>query len=343
MTAFARLRRGLGHGVGVVVVTALLGACSLATATAPTGGTTLFATFDDAQDLTPGHKVQISNVPAGSVREVSLDGDRARVRLSIVDGRRIPEGTVAVIRRTSLLGEHFVDLVFPEDVDVDHGPFLASGDEIDDTESQPEIEELAQRASAIVGALTADDLATSVQAGAEALGGRGATLHRAIQDAAAVVDVLADQQGDLGAAIDGLATLGARLAPLGDRLGSVIGELAAATAEVAGSRAGAVRAVEALVALATATNDAVLEPHAERLRVMLEQVHPLLGSLAERTDVLSALVQDLLRFTEAFPTAVHNGTVLLLAWAFNEPPATQAGAVAPDPLDALGQLVGAAP
>ena len=45
----------------------------------------------------------------------------------------------------------------------------------------------------VVGALTADDLATSVQAGAEALGGRGATLNRAIKDAAAVVGALADQ------------------------------------------------------------------------------------------------------------------------------------------------------
>ena len=81
-----------------VVVAGLLAACSIQTATAPTGSLTLYATFEDAQDLTPGHNVQISNVVAGSVRDVSLDGYRARVRLSISDGHRIPEGTVAVIR-----------------------------------------------------------------------------------------------------------------------------------------------------------------------------------------------------------------------------------------------------
>ena len=336
--------RGAGsRALATALVAALLAACSLQTATAPTGRTTLYATFDDAQDLTAGHKVQISNVPAGSVREVSLDGYRARVRLSIVDGRRIPVGTVAVIRRTSLLGEHFVDLIFPEEVDTERGPFLASGDEIEDTDSQPDIEQLAQQASAVVGSLTADDLATSVHAGAEALGGRGAVLHEAIADAAAVIGVLADQQGDIGNAIDGLATLGAALAPVQDDLGAVVDELAAATEEIAGSRAGAVQAVEALVALATATNDVVLEPHTERLRTLLEQVHPILGSLAERTDVLGDLITDLLRFTEAFPTAIHNGTVLLLAWAFLEPGAVTGGgaaAVAGDPLDALGQLVG---
>ncbi len=330
---------GRGRLGATAVAVALLAACSLQTATAPRGDTTLFASFKDAQDLTPGHKVQISNVPAGSVRDVSLDGYRARVRLSIVDDRRIPVGTVAVIRRTSLLGEHFVDLVLPEGFDPERGPFLESGDELERTETHPDIEQLAQQATLIVGSLTADDLAASVQAGAEALGGRGAALHEAIRDAAEVVGVLADQQADLGTALDGLAALGASLAPVEDQLGAVVDELAAATEEIAGSRAGAVQAVEALVALATATNDVVLEPHAERLRTMLEQVHPILGSLAERTDVLTDLVHNLLRFTEAFPTAVHNGTVLLLAWAFLEPPATQQGAVATDPMDALAQLV----
>lgn len=337
-------RRRVRAGVATVALVAVLGAaCSPQTATAPTGRTTLYASFDDAQDLTAGHKVQISNVPAGSVRAVELDGYRARVRLSIVDGRRIPVGTTAVIRRTSLLGEHFVDLVFPDRPDIAKGPFLEDGDEIEATDSQPDIEQLAQRASALVGSLTAHDLALTVQAGAEALGGRGAVLHQAVQDAATVLGALADQQVELGTAIDGLATLGRTLAPVSDRLGDVIDELSTTTAELAGSRAGAVQAVEALVSLARATNDAVIEPHAERLRTMLEQVHPILGSLAERTDVLADLVNDLLRFTEAFPTALHNGTVLLLAWAFIESPDVILGSVPSDPLEALARLVGGAP
>ena len=148
--------------------------------------------------------------------------------MSISDGQRIPKGTRAVIRRTSLLGEYFVDLVLPEDFDPETGPFLESEATITDTETQPDIEQLAQEASVVVGALTADDLATTVQAGAEGLGGRGATLHRAIQDAAAVIGALADQQADIGTAIDGLAALGASLGPAHERIGIVVEELAAA-------------------------------------------------------------------------------------------------------------------
>ncbi len=335
----ARRPRALVRHVAATLAVALLAACSINTATAPTGKLTLYATFADAQDLTPGHNVQISNVVAGSVREVSLDGYQAKVRLSIKDGIRIPEGTVAVIRRTSLLGEYFVDLVLPATFDTEAGPFLRSGSTITDSETQPDLEQLAQQASVVVGALTADDLATTIQAGAEGLGGRGATLHRAIQDAASVIGALADQQADIGAAIDGLAKLGASLAPVHDRLGAVVGELAAASEEIAGSRAGAVQAVEALVALATATNDVVLEPHTERLRTMLAQVSPILGALADRTDVLADLVTDLLRFTEAFPTALHNGQVLLLAWAFVDQRQVLPGDVDADPMVALAQLV----
>jgi ABC-type transporter Mla subunit MlaD len=181
-----------------------------------------------------------------------------------------------------------------------------------------------------------------VQAGAEALGGRGATLNRAIKDAAAVLAALADQSAALGTAVDGLAEVGAALGPVSDRVGTVVDQLAAASAEVAGSRADAVEAVDALVALATATNDHVLEPHTERLRVLLSQVNPILGSLAERTGVLGDLITNLLRFTETFPTAIHDGQVLLLAWAYL-PTAVEGtiAAPAPDPeaLAALAQLV----
>src|SRR3546814_13633893 len=77
-----------------------------------------------------------------------------------------------------------------------------------------------------------------------------------------------------------------------------------------------VAAVEALGELATLTNDTVIEPHAERLTALLEQVRPLLGRLAERSDILATLIVDLGRFVERCPKAVHNGTVLMLAWLY---------------------------
>ena len=271
----------------------------------------------------------------GSVRDVSLDGYRAVARLSIADGHDIPVGTRAVIRRTSLLGEHFVDLVFPASFDPDTGPFLADDDDITDTETQADLEQLAQEATDIVGAISADDLAGVVHAGAEGLTGRGTTINNFVDDAALITDVLATQRADIAATIDAFAAVGATLAPASADIGAVIDELAALTATVAGGRDRMVATLAALVELARTTNEAVLIPHADRLATMFAQLNPVLGDLASRSDVLAGLVTDLLRFTENMPLALHDGQVLLLGWAFLDVPILQNDGFSDDPVQAL--------
>jgi phospholipid/cholesterol/gamma-HCH transport system substrate-binding protein len=277
---------------------------------------TLHATFDDVQDLTRGHNVQSSNVVIGSVRHIELDGYRARVDLSIVENRAIPVGTEAVIRRTSLLGEYYVDLVFPAGFDPVAGPFLDDDGEIAATSTQLDVEQLAERAAAVVGSVAGDDLGAIVEAGAEALDGRGATINELVDQAADVTGALADQQADITTAVDNLAAVGAAVAPASDDIAALISDLADAAEVVAGSRDRTVAAVEALVSLARATNETVLVPHTDRIVQLLSDLEPVLGDLAGRSDVLAGLVTDLLRFTRALPTAIHNGQILLLTWAF---------------------------
>lgn len=331
-------RRLLSLGIGLAL---LAGACSIETAGAPTGDVTLFASFDDVQDLTPGHNVQASNVVVGSVRTIELDGYQARVELSIVDDFQVPDGVAAVVRRTSLLGEYYVDLVLPPGFDAELGPFLDDGDLIEEATTQPDVEQLAEQAAAVVGALTADDLGSSINAVATGLGGRGQLLHDLVRDAGLVADALADQQGALASTVDSIGELGRTLAPGAGQLATTIDRLAAASGIVADSRVKIVEAVDALVELATATNDTVIEPHAERLVTLLAQLEPMLGTLSDRSDVLADLIVDLGRFVELFPSTVHNGNVLLLTWAFI-PGAlrdlTSTASVAPDPLDAVVQL-----
>ncbi len=331
----------------VVVVAGIVTAagCSIETAGAPSGDVTLYATFEDVQDLTPGHNVQASNVVVGSVRGIELDGYEARVEMSIVDHFSVPVGAAAVVRRTSLLGEYYVDLVLPEDSDVAAGPFLEDGAAIEDATTQPDVEQLAEQAAAVVGALTADDLGATIDALATGLGGRGDALNQLVRDAGTVSDALADQQAAIASTVDSLGALGRTLAPEADRLATTIDRLAEASGTVAESRDEIVAAVEALVDLAVATNDTVIEPHADRLATLLSQLQPMLGTLSDRSAVLVDLMVDLDRFVEVFPSAVHNGNVLLLAWAY-VPGALQdlgIGSSARDPLDALAALVGGAP
>lgn len=323
--------------VGLVAGLALLAGCTIETATAPTGSLTLHASFDDAADLTPGNFVQASNVVIGSITDIELDGYRARATLSITDGHDVPVGTQAVIRRTSLLGEHYVDLVFPEGFDPEAGPFLASGDDVEQTDTQADLEDLAGQAAEIVGAITADDVAGIVRAGAEGLDGRGDELNRLVADARAVADSLVRQQAAINAAIDDAGALGATLAPADDRIAALLDQLASVTGVVAGDRDKLVETLQAVVDLAATTTDQILVPHADRLVALLDQLDPVVGALADRADVLAGLVTDTLRFTEALPTAIHNGNILLLTWAFLDLPPILDGAAARsvDPLDAL--------
>ncbi|MER7541686.1 MlaD family protein [Spirillospora sp. NPDC127506] len=94
----------------VVAVALAVSGCSYQTAGAPKGDLTLTATFDDAQGLVAGHSVQMSDITIGTVTKVELVGYKARATLSIEDGIKIPKGTRAEIKVTSLLGENYVDL-----------------------------------------------------------------------------------------------------------------------------------------------------------------------------------------------------------------------------------------
>lgn len=302
------------HLVAAAVALVLLAGCDVQTATAPRGDLTLYASFDDAQDLTRGHFVQFSNVVVGSVEALELDGYQARVRIGIEDGRSIPVGTRALIRRTSLLGEHFVDLVPPETFDPVKGPFLEDDDELAETATQLDVEQLAERALAVVGAVGGDELGSVVQAGSEALGGRGATLNQAIAQTTDIVATLDDQQAAIITTIDSLAALGAEVAPSSDDLAALIDELSVATATVTANRDRLVVTVDTLVDLARITTQEVFEPHAARIVELLRQANPLLGALAARTDALTELIDNIVQFNDRLPDVISNGQVLIQAW-----------------------------
>lgn len=319
----------------LVTVALSLTACNIQTATAPGGELTLYATFDDAQDLTTGHYVEMSNVVIGSVGDLELDGYRARARLDIVDRRDIPEGTRALIRRTSLLGAHFVDLIPPEGFDPESGPFLDDDAEITDTASQLDVEQLAAEAALVLGAIDAKALSSTVSAADQALDGRGSQLNELIAKSADVVGTLQSQQDALVGAIDGLAAVGAQFAPRSPDLVALLDSVDGATRTVAVNRDRAVVATENLIALARSVNANVLGPHTERIVALLDQADPVLGALAARSEAITGLFEDVAYFNQVLPTVVANGQVLIQAWL--DPTVLLGGEV--DVTDPAGLLV----
>lgn len=298
----------------VISLTVVLMGCDIQTATAPKGKVSLYAEFDDVQDLTRGHYVELSNVVVGSVESLELDGYRARVTLSIVDGRNIPVGTQAIVRRTSLLGEHFVDLVPPDRFDPVNGPFMHDGDQITKTSTQLDVEDLAKQAAVVVGAISGDDISSTLTAGSQALSGRGATLNQAIAQSANVLATLHDQQGALLSTIDSLSTLGIAVAPHSDQVAALIDQLAQATSVVSANRDRIVASIQSLVALADATNQNVLIPETDRIIALLSQLHPVLSDLADGNASIVNLFANVETFNQRLPTVVGNGQVLLQAW-----------------------------
>ena len=291
-----------------------LSACDLQTATAPAGDLTLYATFDDVQDLTTGHYVQMSDVVVGSVGELELVGHRARVRLDVDAEREVPMGTHAVIRRTSLLGEHYVDLVLPADFAPGEGLAYADEDEITETASQLELEELAARAGEIIGAVDARPLSQTIDAADRAIGGRGETLNVAVAQTGEVIGALQDQEESLARTIDAMAALGERFAPESDDIGVLLDSMAAATESVAVSRDRAVVAGTALVDAVESTNERVLRPHTDTIVALLADADPVIAAVAGRASALQDLFVDIDFFNNVFPDVQANGQVLIQAW-----------------------------
>jgi phospholipid/cholesterol/gamma-HCH transport system substrate-binding protein len=299
----------------VALLVVAIAACDLQTAGAPKGHLKLYAEFDDAQHLVAGHAVKVADVQVGTVTKVALDGVRARVTMSIEDGRHIPVGTTATLSQTSLLGENYVQLQFPESFDPDTGPFLVSGSTIEHTGIQPTLEHVTEQAINALGAIETGDLSAIVHALATGLGGRGDELHQLIDDLATVGATFASQSAGIQRAIDGLGQLGHDLAANSNAVGTLIDDVASATSALSGQRDRFVDALGHLNDLATALNEHVLEPHSAQLDRVLKQLAPIAATLAQDRDTIGQLLDNLRVTSERGGHAQDSsGAILIYAW-----------------------------
>ncbi|MGI5164548.1 MCE family protein [Spirillospora sp. CA-253888] len=298
------LAAALGAGAGA-------GGCSYKTFGAPGGDLTLTATFDDAQGLVAGHSVKMSDVNIGSVTKVELADYKARTTLSIKDGIKLPQGTRAEIKVTSLLGENYVDLVLPPGGSMDRGPYLADNAAIADTRVQPAFEQVVGQTGPLLKALAGDDIATVVNAGATALEGQGGSLNTTIAKSADLLKLFSDQRRELGAAVDQFARLGRSLARGSDALDRAPEELEKTTRLLNENKHRILATVEKLTKMATELNDKVLEGRVTRFRTLLNDLDPVIAQLGNNRARLTSLVNGLVTFEKKLPAASYDGQLLL--------------------------------
>ncbi|MBL8774278.1 MAG: MCE family protein [Acidimicrobiales bacterium] len=272
------------------------GGCSLRTAGSPKGDLGLTATFDDVHNLVVGHSVKLADVTIGTVTHVRLDGYRAEVTMSIEDGHPLPVGTTAVLAKTSLLGEQYIELRPPDGSLPTTAGLLHDGDEITRTTTEAEFEEVTERAIEFLGAVTASDLNTIVSTGAQAVGGRGRELNGLLRDLSAVVTDLSSQREQIAQTIDGFARLSRDLAANDEQVAGLVDDLAGASVTLAANRDRMLTALAGIRDMSEVSTDTVLLPHLDDLISTLRDLDPIVATVAGQRPLIESLLQSVNQF-----------------------------------------------
>ncbi|GAA2734485.1 MCE family protein [Actinocorallia aurantiaca] len=288
--------------------------CSLQTLGAPKGDLTLYAVFDDVQNLVAGHGVQMYDVRIGSVVDIRLQGYRSRVTLSLVDGTRIPVGTSATIAQTSLLGENYVRLTPPVGSVPRIAPAMAGGSLITQTAVQPDLERITDRVGPVLGALGGENLTDIVSELSTGLDGAGPRLQKIIKRAADISESYADAGRDLRTLIDGLGRLGDSLAKASPALDRLPGSLLEMTERVDKDRTELKKTLTGLTDLAEEANSVIKERHGARLRTTLLRLDAVLRAMTRGKDQLKTVLKDITDKLMLAPRISNGGQVLAVAW-----------------------------
>lgn len=192
----------------LVALTAVLALTSAACGVFGSDGLTVQATFDDVNDLVTQAHVRSGDVPIGTVTDIELTEDhRARVTMEVERDTGLPGDVRALLAKTSVLGERFIELRPQSDTGS-----LEDGQVITDTRVINDFEDLVATGNELLTFVAADRLQSMVETGAVAFGGRGSMLGSFVQDFQTFVSSYEEDSRALTDLIDGLDELTGGLA-----------------------------------------------------------------------------------------------------------------------------------
>ncbi len=276
------------------------------------GGTTVTVTFDDSGDLQPRGSVQVADVRIGRIKSIHLTKDfKAKVTLIINNGRDVPRNSIAVLRTTSLLGEKFVELRPVGKPGV--GPFFRNGDVITHVQQAPELEFVAEQAVAVLGQVTAGDVATLIDTGGTAFAGRKDDLRTLITSLDTYSAALASRAQNIGKIVDHLDNATATLAGDIESIRGVLGDLATTTRVLAENRDRTVTVLRNLARIA-ATQNEVFDKYRADIEKQIHQVDDIVKIVAGQTTELSTLIDWLDRFVTVLPEIIPNDFTQVFGW-----------------------------
>jgi phospholipid/cholesterol/gamma-HCH transport system substrate-binding protein len=271
--------------LGAVAFALLLAGCS-------GGGDTLAASakFGDVGDLAQDAPVMMADIVVGKVTDIRLVGHEALVSMELEESAEVPQDVQVRVRRTSVLGERILDLVPAEDVD-DDSPLLADGDEITDTETRSDLEDLVAEGTDVLAEISASELAVMIEEGARGFGGQGLELRRMLDNFNEIITGYAGRSKQITDLIKSLDRFNATVA---SRAGAHEQAIANSEKNFSMLAEESERLEQAIIALDRLARggSAILNAHADEMERFFAQTRSIFGVLAANQGDIARLLEN---------------------------------------------------
>ncbi len=237
--------------------------------------------FDDVLELVEQSLVKVNDVDAGTVTEIRLDPEtwNAVVTLSLNDNVELPANARARVRRTSLLGEKYVQLAVPE-AEPPRGQ-LSDGDRIPLARSSraTEVEEVLGALSMLLNGGGLAQIRTIADELNDALDGNEPQVRALLGDLDQLVSALDDSRGEITRALESLNRLAGTLAGQRDQIATALEDLGPGLEVLADQREQLVTMLQALDRLSAVAVDTINRSK-ENTLADLRLLQPILTELA---------------------------------------------------------------
>ncbi len=235
----ARVKSIVTGAVSIAVVVLLVLVVLPAVGVLGGGGDTyrVRAYFSRAVSVFPSSDVRVLGLPAGTVKEVEVEGDRVRVEMDIDDDVSIPIDARAQIVPQSLIGERYIQLspAFTDGMEA-----APDGHRIPDANTIIPVEpdEALAALKEFLDSLDPDGLGELVTNLDEDLEGNGQVLNDALGSLSELVSTFAEKDDALVRIVDSFDRLTSTLVTREGQLGEVLDAFAEASQVLADERQG---------------------------------------------------------------------------------------------------------
>jgi len=241
--------------------------------------------FDDVLDLVPQSTVHVNDVTVGDVKDITLDGFKARVVVRVKKGVKLPANTVATLDQTSLLGEKSIALS-PSHGEAPQGT-LAGGAliSVERSDRNPEVEEVFSALSALLNGGGLEQLQTINVELASALNGRENKVRDLLGQLNTLVSGLDQRKSEIVRAVEALDRLSGTLAAQTQTISVALTDIAPGLSVLADERADLTQMLVSLSRLGD-VGSRIIRASKDNTVADLQALQPVLGNLAQAGDNL---------------------------------------------------------